>query len=201
MGYHRAGFRVVGVDKEPQPNYPFEFIQADVRDLDVDFISSFDARHASPPCQSFTAYRRRGDGVGDSYLNLIPETRDLLSASEAPWVIENVQGAASQMRAPIMLCGSSFHLDVRRHRLFESNVDLRPLACDHSWQTPRFAQATNRANLRSTVEIGVWRIPLEVQKRAMGIDWMELRELSESIPPAYTEFIGRQLIEHLAVTA
>jgi DNA (cytosine-5)-methyltransferase 1 len=101
------------------------------------------------------------------------------------------------LESPAQLCGSSFKLDVRRHRLFESNVALLAPECDHDWQTPRFPPATNRTNLRSTVEVGVWRIPLAVQQAAMGIDWMTLSELTEAIPPAYTGFIGAQLLNHL----
>lgn len=188
MGYHRAGFDVVGVDIEPQPDYPFEFHQADALEFSLD---GFDAVHASPPCQSFTAYRRKGHGVGDGYPDLIDPMRARLIASGLPYVIENVAGAP--LRNAIMLCGSSFGLDVRRHRYFESNLTLLALPCDHSWQTPRFAPATNRTNLRRTVEVGVWRIPLDVQQRAMGVDWLPLRKLSEAIPPAYTEHLGRQL--------
>ena len=195
MGYHRAGFEVVGVDIAPQPNYPFEFHQGDALEYLTEHGHEFDAIHASPPCQQFTAYRRRGAGVGDSYVNLIPETRAALEKLHVPWVIENVPG--SPLRQPVQLCGSSFHLDVRRHRLFESNVLLSAPRCDHSWQTPRFAPASNRTNLRRTVEVGVWRIPFEVQQAAMGIDWTTLRELSEAIPPAYTEHIGQQLLEHV----
>lgn len=195
MGYHRAGFEVVGVDINPQPHYPFEFVQVDALKFLTYENDDFDAVHASPPCQSFTAYRRRGGGVGDRYLNLIPQTRHWLWVSGLPYVIENVPGAP--LHNPVTLCGSSFGLDVRRHRLFESNVPILAPPCDHSWQTPRFPQATNRSNLRSTVEIGVWRIPLDVQRKAMGIEWMTLPELSEAIPPAYTEHIGRQLIEHI----
>jgi DNA (cytosine-5)-methyltransferase 1 len=189
MGYHRAGFDVVGVDTAPQPNYPFEFHQADAMTYPP---NGFDAIHASPPCQTFTAYRRRGAGVGDGYLNLIPQTRATLEASRLPYIIENVPGAP--LHNPIQLCGSSFGLNVRRHRLFESNVAILAPPCAHGWQTPRFPQATNRANLRSTVEVGVWRIPLDVQQESMGIDWMTLTELSEAIPPAYTEHIGHQLL-------
>jgi DNA (cytosine-5)-methyltransferase 1 len=107
-------------------------------------------------------------------------------------VIENVAGAP--LHNPARLCGSSFGLDVQRHRYFESNVTLLAPPCDHGWQTPRFPCATNRTNLRRTVEVGVWRIPLAVQQQAMGIDWMTLRELSEAIPPAYTECLGAQLL-------
>jgi DNA (cytosine-5)-methyltransferase 1 len=194
-GYADAGFEVVGVDIKPQPHYPFKFIQADalVWPDTVTMGSSFDAIHASPPCQCFTAYRRKGHGVGDGYEDLIADTRGLLRATGLPYVIENIPGAP--LEDPIRLCGSSFGLDVRRHRLFESNVPLIGRSCDHSWQKPRFPAATNRKpNSRRTVEIGVWRIPLEVQQQAMGIDWMTLEELSEAIPPAYTEHIGRQLI-------
>jgi DNA (cytosine-5)-methyltransferase 1 len=214
MGYHRAGFEVFGVDKEPQPRYPFWFHQGDAlnvldtllsgypvlfrhpdgREREM-LIGDFVAAHASPPCQLFTAYRRKGHGVGDGYLNLIPETRGMLEMTLLPWIIENVEQAKSELRDPVRVCGSSFELDVRRHRLFESNVPLTVPPCDHSWQTPRFTPASNRTNLRRTVEVGVWRIPLDVQRKAMGIEWMELRELSEAIPPAYTEWLGRQLLD------
>ena len=207
-GYHRAGFEVVGVDIEPQPNYPFKFHQADALDVLDALISErpdsllrlrtaldgVDAIHASPPCQFRTAYKRRPGHVRDSP-NLIPRTRELLRASGLPYVIENIEYARDQLLEPVRLCGSSFGLDVRRHRLFECSFAATGLPCEHSWQTPRFPAATNRVkNSRRTVEIGVWRIPLETQRRAMGIGWMTLGELSEAIPPAYTEHIGRQLI-------
>ncbi len=219
-GYARADFEVFGVDVSPQPRYPFWFHQGDAIDVLITLLaggavtfthpdgderelrlSDIAAVHASPPCQKFTAYRRKGHGVGDGYLNLIPETRMLVQRTGLPYLIENVEMARAELEAPVMLCGSSFHLDVRRHRLFESNVSLETPACDHGWQTPRFAPATNRTNLRRTVEVGVWRIPLEVQKAAMGIDWMELRELSEAIPPAYTEHLGAQLLHHVRAAA
>lgn len=196
VGYHRAGFDVVGVDLHPQPNYPFAFVQADALTFPLD---GYDAVHASPPCQAFTAYRRRGQGVGDGYPNLVEPIRERLRASGLPYVIENVPGAP--LDNPVQLCGSSFGLDVRRHRLFESNVALLAPPCAHGLQAPRFAQATNRTNLRSTVEVGVWRIPLAVQQAAMGIGWMTLAELSEAIPPAFTEWIGAQLLSALAVSA
>ena len=196
MGYRRAGFDVVGADFAPQSRYPFEFHQADALDVLTEWdLSDFDAIHASPPCQSFSAYRRKGHGVGDGYPDLIDETRERLQATGLPYVIENVPGAP--LEAPIQLCGSSFGLDVRRHRLFETSFPVLTPPCAHGWQTPRFPPATNRTNLRRTVEVGVWRIPLETQQRAMGIDWMELRELSQAIPPAYTEWIGLQLLTHI----
>lgn len=216
VAHSRAGFRVVGIDIDLQPNYPFEFIQGDALDLIAALLEGYKigphdggywfhdiaAVHASAPCQSFTAYRRKGHGVGDGYLNLIPQTRDLLGRWSAttglPWVIENVPGAP--LINPIQLCGSSFGLDVRRHRLFESNIYLEDKPCDHASQKPgRFPGATNRKPMsRATVEVGVWRIPLETQKQAMGVDWdVTLRELSEALPPAFTEFIGHQLMEKI----
>lgn len=203
MGYHRAGFEVIGVDKDKQPRYPFEHHVADAVEVLEEvaatgavFGRQIQAVHTSPPCQRFTAYGRSDTkGWRENYLDLVEPTRDALIRTGLPYVIENVPGAP--LIDPIQLCGSSFHLDVRRHRLFESNIPLMAVPCDHSWQTPRFAPASNRTNLRSTVEVGVWRIPLDVQRAAMGIDWMELRELSEALPPAFTEHIGRQLIQHL----
>lgn len=195
-GYQRAGFHVTGVDHKPQPNYcGDEFIQADALELMADetFMAQFSAVHASPPCQQWTAYRRRGAGVGDGYPDLIDRTRQLLLDAGLPWVMENVRG--SMLDAQIQLCGSMFGLEVRRHRLFESSFPLMSPPCNHSRQRGSFPPATNRANRRKTVEVGVWRIPLETQKRAMGVDWeCTLHELSEMVPPAYAQFIGEQLI-------
>ena len=195
-GYADAGFEVVGVDIEPQPNYPFAFIRADMLEVD---LSGFDVVHASPPCQRWTAYGRRSGVRNEAWPDLIGPIRERLEAWGGPYVIENVPGAP--LRETLTLCGSMFGLDVRRHRLFESNVALEVPACAHHRQTPRFAPATNRTNLRSTVEVGVWRIPLEVQHRAMGIGWMTLSELSQAVPPAYTHHLGSQLLTHIGASA
>lgn len=191
MGYHQAGFDVVGVDIEPQPNYPFTFYRDDASRWTAPTLKMFDVVHASPPCQAFTAYQRRPDHVR-LRPDLIPEVRFNLVDAGVPFVIENVRG--STLRSPFQLCGSSFGLDVRRHRWFESSVEVLAPPCDHSWQLPRFPNSTNRTNLRSTVEVGVWRIPLSVQRAAMGIQWMTLEELSQAIPPVYTRWIGEQLL-------
>jgi len=197
MGLHLAwpDAEIVGVDLVNQPHYPFRFIKADALAVD---LNDYDFVWASPPCQGFTAYKRRPDHVRPR-MNLIPELRTRLQSWGGAYVIENVQGAPLQ--AAIWLCGSSFGLDIRRHRYFECSFPLLAPPCNHGWQRPRFVQATNREHRRSTVEIGVWRIPLEVQQQAMGIDWMNLKELSEAIPPAYTEWIGRHLLESMAVPA
>ena len=189
VGLARAGFEVVGVDNRPQPRYPFEFHQADALAYPLD---GFDLIWASPPCQLFTAYKRRPDHVAPA-LNLIPSVRARLVESGTPYVIENVPRAP--LVDPLVLCGSMFGLDVRRHRLFECSFRAERLECKHDEQAPRFPCATNRTNLRRTVEVGVWRIPLSVQRRAMGIDWMTLKELSQAIPPAYSERLAVQLLQ------
>lgn len=189
MGLHRAGFDVTGVDIRPQPRYPFTFVQADVLTYPLD---GYDLVWASPPCQMFTAYRRRHYEPREPLVNLIPDTRQRVQALER-YVIENVPG--SPLKRPIMLCGSMFGLDVRRHRLFETNfVPFEWLPpCNHG-KPRRFLQATNREQLRRTVEVGCFRVPLAVQKAAMGIDWMSAKELSQAIPPAYAEWIGKQAL-------
>lgn len=206
-GYYRAGFDIVGVDINPQPHYPFDFEQGDALEIlqrgwDTVYGGKWDAIHASPPCQWQTAYARRPGHVADSP-NLISQVRTELRRRcvpyGVPYVIESPESKAARgvMIAPVRLCGSAFNLDVQRHRLFESNIALRSLPCCHNIWWPRFKPATNRTNLRSTVEVGVWRIPLEDQQHAMGIDWMTRAELSQAIPPDYTEFIGRQLMAHV----
>jgi DNA (cytosine-5)-methyltransferase 1 len=194
-GLHRAGFSVHGVDLEYQREYPFStFEQGDALDVSVDRLRCFDFVWASPPCQAFTAYKRRKNHVREA-LNLIPQTRELLRAAGVPYIIENVPGAP--LENPITLCGSMFGLDVKRHRIFEASFPLAPPPCDHGRWTPRFAQATNRTNKRKTVEVGVYRIPLDVQRRAMGVDRpVSLGKLSQMVPPAYAEWLGLQARLH-----
>jgi len=189
VGYARAGFEVVGVDIGPQPHYPFEFHQADALTFPLE---GFDAIHASPPCQAYTS-----QGRGRGHPELIAPVRARVSGHL--YVIENVVNAP--LVNPILLCGSMFSLGVRRHRLFETNVDVEaPRACEHAGQEIRAYYGTwgreafrarrpgNKDTLRGTVE----RAP-----RDMGIDWMSWRELTQAIPPVYTEYIGRQLLRRL----
>ncbi len=195
-GLRRAGFEPHGVDHEPQAEYPFAFTRANVLGLSLDFLRAFSFIWASPPCQFATAYKRRPDHVREA-LNLIPETRELLIASGVPYVIENVEGARAHLRDPITLCGSMFRLDVRRHRLFESSLSLSPPPCNHDAWTNSYPGATNRAkNSRKTVEVGVYRIPLATQQKAMGLV-RSLPKLSQAIPPAYGEWLGLQARLHL----
>lgn len=200
-GLRRAGFELLGVDIRPQPRYPFAIREGNVFDLiesgDLR-LDAFDFIWASPPCQGKTAYRRRPNHVRpvDTDGNIV-RIRALLAMSNVPWVIENVPGTA--LRAPITLCGSMFSetLMIRRHRCFEASFSMPQLACRHELQLGDFPQATNRKNRRRTAEIGVWRIPIETQRSAMGINWMALEELSEAIPPAFAEWIGVKAIAYL----
>lgn len=192
-GLERAGFEVVGVDHVDQPAYPYRFVQMNAMDAPLGWLSGFDLVWASPPCQAFTAYQRRKRHVRPAP-NLIPRVRALLQRAGVPYIIENVPGAPLQ--DSVQLCGSSFGLDVRRHRIFETTFPVLAPECAHQWQTPRFPPASNRRNRRCTVEVGVWRIPLEVQQRAMGIDWMTREELSQAVPPAYSEHLAREFRRH-----
>jgi DNA (cytosine-5)-methyltransferase 1 len=226
MGYHRAGFDVVGVDHRPQPNYPFTFIHADaLAAVDEEFwvlggMSYFDAIHASPPCQAFTQMSARWRGAGgkaDSHADLLTPTLELLRGMEIPWVVENVPGAKSMMRTTLSLHGGMFGLGVHRPRLFESNTLLlagpaaqtvEPLGVygnkPDGRTLYRYRNAGNYiAGQPGSASKSPMRAPrtLEEASEAMGIDWMTWDELREAIPPAYTELIGAQLLAHLKVAA
>lgn len=198
-GYMQAGFEVTGVDLMPQRHYVGDhLVMGDALEYAARYGHTYDAIHASPPCQKWSAYRRRGDGVGEGYLDLIGPTRDLLWRLDKPSVIENIEGAPLQH--PLNLCGSMFDLDVRRHRWFEASFPIAAPTCRHEIWTRRFPPSTNRTNLRFTVEVGVRRIPIDIQRAAMGIDWMSREELSQAIPPAYTQYVGQHLLEELTCT-
>jgi DNA (cytosine-5)-methyltransferase 1 len=198
MGYHAAGFDVVGVDKDPQPLYPFEFHQSDAIAFLLKHGHKFDAVHASPPCQAFTVYGNNRGHVRDDHPNLIPATRAALRASGLPYVIENVEGARAELQDPVRICGTGLGVRVRRHRLFETNWPLSGVACDHGRFTDRiFPGSSNRPNGRTVMNVGEYRVPLETQRAVMGMPWSDLHGISQAIPPAYTEHIGRQLAAYL----
>lgn len=194
MGYRRAGFdEIVGVDIKAQPRYPFEFIKADATTYPLD---GFDAIHASPPCQRFSKSVSKRNR--EKHPDHIAITRERLIASGVPYVIENVPGAP--LIDPITLCGTAFGRPLRRHRFFESNVKLVGVQCAHENFPPRFPPAWNRKTpLRFVQPSGGWTagVHKDVMHDAMGIDWMKPGELSESIPPYYTKFIGRQILWRL----
>jgi DNA (cytosine-5)-methyltransferase 1 len=192
VGYHRAGFDVVGVDITPQPNYPFRFWQREALDVLTELgPREFDAIHASPPCQR---YIRSGNVDRERHPDLIAPVRELLVETGLPWVLENVPGAP--MRPDAQLCGSQFGLEIRRHRWFELSwaEPLLTLGCDHSRPITGVYGNAHGAN-------GAWpgMLPGDITtwSRAMGIDWMTVDELREAIPPAYTELIGHQLLQHV----
>ena len=192
-GYQKAGFTVTGIDVKHGKRYVGdEYIRGDVRDyLNNEFLSQFDVIHASPPCQthSATKHLRNAQGKSTSKIDLIPETRTTLIASGKPYVIENVPGAP--LIHPIQLCGSYFHLKVRRHRLFESNQNIVGTSCDHKAQgKPVGIYGSMRDEIPNG---GHTAKTMQEANEAMGIDWMIWSELVESIPPAYTQFIGVQL--------
>lgn len=207
MGYSRAGFEVVGVDIDNQPNYPFEFVRCDaMRILSLLAYDSepwpsapwFDAVHVSPPCQD---YIRGGSHPVHETGWMLPAARYYLERQRRPWVIENVPGAP--MRADYKLCGCMFDLRIplgylRRERWFEASwqpFEMRP-PCSHRGIAISVAGHGTQAWTRD--KLG--RCPSAAEYRAlMGIDWTTRDELSQAIPPAYTEHIGRQLIESLAV--
>ena len=206
MGYHRAGFDIVGVDIRPQPRYPFEFIQADAMTVP---LGGYDAIHASPPCQAFTQMSARWRGKGtkaDIHPDLLTPTLAILRTLGLPYIVENVQGAKAHMRATLVLHGGMFRLGVHRPRLFEANVlilavrtpqTLSPLgvygAKPDGHTTYRYRDNGNykgKSLIRTAKSV-------EEAREAMGIDWMTWDEIREAIPPAYTEYIGVQLLEHL----
>lgn len=208
-GYAKAGFEVVGVDINPQPNYPFEFIQGDALKVlkDHEFISQFSAIAASPPCQKHSKARslslaRNGGKYGD-HVDLIPQTRDLLIASGKPYIIENVAGAP--LIDPIKLFGSQFkNIYTQRERWFESNMDLvEPDIERVKMKTPAAGNGFGEDGSISICGSGGVRglnakqITLYWGFAMGGIDWMTRDELAEAIPPVYTEFLGKQIKEYI----
>lgn len=189
MGYHRAGFEVVGVDIEPQPNYPFEFHQADAMTFP---LRGFDVVHASPPCQRYSSMSACRPGLKRSYPDLIGPIRQRMSAVRRMYVIENVVGAP--LLNPVLLCGQMFGLELYRHRLFEVSGDVQPPP--HPIHT-LLASKAGHWTPGTIISVAGHCAPMAQARKAMGIDWMRRDELTESIPPAYTEFIGRQLMAAL----
>lgn len=192
MGLHRAGFDVVGVDINRQRRYPFRFVQADA--LRPPFnLSSFDFIWASPPCQRYSLAQNAAKNA-DAHPDHVPAVREMLRASGVPYAIENVIGAP--LENPAILCGLAFGLNVKRHRLIETSFFMLTPPCPshdqdyfvifgHEVRNRRKGSAAGRKN------------KIAEGRKAMGIDWMTRGELSESIPPAYGEFVGRAAIAHM----
>lgn len=202
-GYARVGFDVTGVDIERQPHYPFTFHQADAMTFP---LAGFDAIHASPPCQAYSVTKHTH---GKSHPDLLAPTRERLVRSGVPWVIENVVGAP--MRDPLMLCGTMFDLTavdhdgtvlfLRRHRLFESSELLfapGPCRCSEfkarGWKVGGvYGGGSQDRQHAQFVRRGGYTPKAPVRRSLMGMSWTTQDELSQAIPPAYTEWIGAQL--------
>lgn len=193
MGYHKAGFEVTGVDINPQSTYPFSFVRGDAFAYLKKNGHDFDVIHASPPCQGYsnlTPVKNRS-----SHEKLIAKVREALSGSK--YVIENVAGAKADLINPLMLCGSMFGLLCYRHRFFESSVSLQaPAVCNHNF-VPLLVTTASAASRKLRKRLGIPPKTVLNAPQAYGIDWMKFNGLKEAVPPAYTEWIGNQLIEVL----
>jgi len=203
MGYHRAGFDVVGVDITPQKHFPFEFVLCDWEEALTTIPGMWEragelyAVHASPPCQRYSTMTKKW-GRSEEHPDLIGPVQIALrelsdEGNVIPYVIENVPGAP--LDNPVTLFGSMFGLrsgeyQLRRHRIFESNVFfLAPGGCEHSGPAlPVYGHAGGMSKRDGLTFPGT-----DAWREGMGIDWMTGKELAESIPPAYTEFIGREI--------
>jgi DNA (cytosine-5)-methyltransferase 1 len=203
VGYHRAGFDVTGVDNKPHPDYPFEILIDDAMTVvrDRDYLDTFDVVAGSPPCPRYS--RITPEHTRHQHPDYLPPFRDAMKTWGGIYVIENVVGAP--MDHPLMLCGSAFGLRVRRHRLFESNAFLMASGCFHDPTTPPVGVYGDHGDARVYVrpETGTRR-GIKAQgvaeaQHALGIDWMTTwDDLTDAIPPAYTHYLGDQLMDHLA---
>lgn len=204
VGYQRAGFTsVTGVDIAPQPHYPYKFIRADAIEYLAAHGHEYDAIHASPPCQVHSdlakLHRSKGLAYDLRHKDFIPQTRALLQSIGTPYVIENVEGAP--LIAPVILCGTMFNLRVIRHRLFECNFPVfqpdhvrpHPLVFTHDKRKRHYGKLDPYTAFVQVT--GGGNCPIESAKKAMGIDWMNKKEMNEAIPPAYTEYIGKYLLQ------
>lgn len=215
MGYHQAGFDIIGVDVKPQPRYPFPFIQADALNILARLIagetiewpgygpvrlSDIAVIHASPPCQRFSDLAKR-NGNAEDWPDLIDPTREMLEATGLSYVIENVEGAP--LESPVTLCGTVFDdLRVIRHRLFESNIAIEgtpcrkhPLVFTHDKRKAHYGKLDQDT---SYVQVtGGGNCTIANKRDAMGMPWASGNGCNEAVPPAYTRYIGAQLLEHL----
>lgn len=213
-GIAAAGFTVIGVDIEPQPNYPYQFIQADVLDLGPAWLSGFDFIWASPPCLDNTSLRNAPNAK--KHRDLIAPTRKLLKATGKPYCIENVDSprARKRLRNPTRLCGTMFNLyihaaakpglakrtfELRRHRLFETNFPLEPISCNHA--LPVVGVYGGHVRTRSAAVggrvsgdfQGEDRPKLAAQALGLPEGCMTMEEYSNAIPPAMAEWIAMQV--------
>lgn len=204
VGYKRAAdelglkIKIIGVDIEPQPNYPYEFIQGDVLSFITENVirnggGQFTHFHSSPPCQTHSVTKSL---TKKEYVDILPQVRELMKQTGKPFVIENVPGAP--LKNYVILCGSMFGLKVRRHRLFECypEISFPPFACNCSGGTNSHRGFSAFKNGAKLITVAGKNFAIEDGKIAMGIDWMKTsNELANAIPPAYTHWIGLQLFK------
>ncbi|MFD6548473.1 SAM-dependent methyltransferase [Streptomyces sp. NPDC058398] len=194
-GYDDAGFDVTGVDKDPQPRYPYRFVQADAIAYVLAHGAEFDFIHASPPCQFDSDCQRI---QGNTHADLIEPTRAALETTRRPWVIENVRGAVPKLRAPVLLCGPMFGVETYRHRFFETGGGF------HLEQPSHLPHLVPQAKMGRPVPPGHYGqfvgnfsgVPLA--RRVLGVPWMSRDGIRECIPPAYTRWIGAAAMAMLA---
>lgn len=194
-GYDQAGWEVVGVDFQPQPRYPFEFIQGDALDYLDRELTWVDAIHASPPCQAFSPASNASKAKGVDYVDLVTPVRDRLRAHRLPYVIENVPLAP--IRRDLLLCGTMFlGLRVLRHRIFETSFHV-PRLPHHKHPKVHNRGRDDDYTGRDLITVAGDSARVQDKRRALEIWWMESDELNEAIPPAYTKYVGDRLRLHL----
>jgi DNA (cytosine-5)-methyltransferase 1 len=206
MGYYRAGFEVTGVDIKDQPSYPFKFIKGDVMEIikDKDFLNSFDVIHASPPCQGYSN-ATKPDSVyvhysqGKDTPKLIEPVRNALINTGKYYIIENVAGAKEYLIEPFRLTGYMFNMPIERTRYFECNFPVAELKnitkrgyskkyAEENGIDYRDMSVTGKSRRKGSID--VWRKVMDMPWAGRG--W----ELTEAIPPAYTKYIGEQILKY-----
>lgn len=186
-GIHQAGFKVTGVDIDPQKHYPYEFIQCDIKELDPDFLNEFDYIWASPPCQCFTSATALPRSKGKTYPDLIEFTRNLLKNSGKLYTIENVPRAP--LIDPIMLCGTMFGLELYRHRHFESNFFVdQPFHIRH---TKRCVKLGYKPKPGEIIQMAGHFSGIQIAREVTGFHWMNQYELAQCIPSNYSCYIAQ----------
>ena len=212
-GYAAAGFRVIGMDINPQPHYPYRFLQRDAMEVLAELAAGNEVRidgdtlvstgdiamiHASPPCQAYTRLRALAESSANTprdYPDMLSAVQSVLDKIALPYIIENVQGAP--LRNAGMLCGTMFGLRVFRHRYFESNILLFfPSHRRHPDGSTTHVQYGFSSFANGATHIGVYGkgFCAADARLAMAIGWMTGAELSQAIPPAYTAYLGRQMM-------
>lgn len=204
MGYYQAGFDVTGIDIVNRPKYPFTFVQADALEYLAEHGHRYDAIHASPPCKAHTVLKSTSSRV---HADLLSPTKEILAGHGQPWVIENVPGAAHLMPGALILCGTSFGLGtmcadgkyrpLRRHRLFLSNVFLMGNGCSCTGAQPMGVYGHGGGRPNNRPGRGQYQAPVAEARLAMEMPWASREGVSQAIPPAYTRFLGEQLMAAL----